>query len=204
MFTIYINNKPLTLANTEDAQQFNHSETLMVARYVGKAKYLHHYIDLLEKSNKMERVVVYSDNFAKMRKDFDGLFKIEEAAGGLVKNEKGEILMMYRRGSWDMAKGHIEKGESQEEAAIREVQEETGLENIELGAYLTTTFHSYRIKKKKRVQKITYWYDMYSTDKKLVPQTEEDIEKLEWMPIEKAKLLTPIYENIMLVLELNA
>lgn len=203
MLDIYINNTPLTLATTKEAKQFTHSETCMVARYVGKSKYLHHYIDLLEKSNKMERVVVFSNDFEKLKSHFESLFKIEEAAGGVVRNEKEEILMMYRRGSWDMAKGHIEKGETREIAAIREVQEETGLQNVELGEYLTTTYHTFRNKKNKRILKVSYWFNMTTTDKQLIPQIEEDIEKLEWMSLKKAKLQIPIYQNILVLLEMT-
>jgi 8-oxo-dGTP pyrophosphatase MutT (NUDIX family) len=202
MLNIYINNTPLTLATTKEAKQFTHSDTCMVARYVGKPKYLHHYIDLLEKPNKMERVVVFSNNFEQLKSNFESLFKIKEAAGGVVRNAQQEILMMYRRGSWDMAKGHIEEGETREIAAIREVQEETGLQNIELGSFLTTTYHTFRNKKNKRILKISYWFNMTTTDQQLVPQTEEDIEKLEWMPLEQAKLQIPIYQNILLLLGL--
>ncbi len=200
MLNIYINNVPLTLATTAEAQPFQLTPTQIVARYIGKPKYLHHYIDLLEKSTKMERIIVYSNDFEKLKSDFYSLFRIEEAAGGIVLNSRSEVLMMFRRGYWDMAKGHIEAGETQEIAAVREVEEETGLQNIELGDFATTTFHTFKNKKNKRILKISHWFRMFSDDTILVPQTEEDIEKLEWMPLEKAKNMKPIYENILYLL----
>ena len=63
------------------------------------------------------------------------------AAGGLVENEKGEILMMFRRGFWDLPKGKLDEGESIETCAVREVQEETGLQNVQLIYFLCKTYH---------------------------------------------------------------
>ena len=51
------------------------------------------------------------------------------AAGGLVTNENNELLMIFRRGKWDLPKGKLDKGETIEECAIREVEEETGIGN---------------------------------------------------------------------------
>jgi ADP-ribose pyrophosphatase YjhB (NUDIX family) len=52
--------------------------------------------------------------------------KIVMAAGGLVENEHGEILLIYRKKHWDLPKGKLDAGETLEECAVREVEEETG------------------------------------------------------------------------------
>ena len=65
------------------------------------------------------------------------------AAGGLVQNEQGELLMIYRRGKWDLPKGKLDKNETIEACAVREVMEETGLTNIELGKWIDTGYHLY-------------------------------------------------------------
>jgi 8-oxo-dGTP pyrophosphatase MutT (NUDIX family) len=126
------------------------------------------------------------------------------AAGGLVQNSKGEILLIYRRGFWDLPKGKLDAGESIPDCAIREVQEETGLKSIELGPFICTTTHAYYDKwLSKEVEKQTHWYAMLSlANETLVPQTEEDIEKIEWVPVnELPQYLLQTYPTIRTVFE---
>ncbi len=102
------------------------------------------------------------------------------AAGGIVENEEGKILLQYRRGKWDLPKGKLDEGETIEECAVREVEEETGLKNIQLGELLGVTNHYY-IEKGENIDKETYWYAMkVSGEQRLIPQTEEDIMELRW------------------------
>jgi 8-oxo-dGTP pyrophosphatase MutT (NUDIX family) len=126
------------------------------------------------------------------------------AAGGLVRNSKDEILLIYRRGFWDLPKGKLDAGESIPDCAIREVQEETGLKSIELGPFICTTTHAYYDKwLSKEVEKHTHWYAMLSlANETLVPQTEEDIEKIEWVPMEQLhQYLLETYPTIRTVFE---
>jgi 8-oxo-dGTP pyrophosphatase MutT (NUDIX family) len=126
------------------------------------------------------------------------------AAGGLVRNSKDEILLIYRRGFWDLPKGKLDTGESIPDCAIREVQEETGLKSIELGPFICTTTHAYYDKwLSKEVEKHTHWYAMQSlANETLVPQTEEDIEKIEWVPMEQLpQYLLKTYPTIRTVFE---
>ncbi len=125
------------------------------------------------------------------------------AAGGLVENEKGELLMIYRRGKWDLPKGKLDEGESIEACAIREVEEETGLRNTDLGTLITITHHDYFDRHlQKEVKKETYWYSMkVSGDQRLVPQEEEDITDIRWVKEnELAELLDNSYPNIVEVI----
>jgi len=106
--------------------------------------------------------------------------------------------VIYRRDFWDLPKGKIDKGEGTEAAALREVEEETGLKNLELGDFLTETYHTYRSKKNKRILKRTYWYQMHSTQEELIPQAEEDIEQALWIPPQEfLDHNKPVYENIL-------
>lgn len=109
--------------------------------------------------------------------------KTIQAAGGLVLNEKQEILMIFRRGKWDLPKGKLDEGETIEECAVREVMEETGLTKIDLGPLLNITHHTYfDTWLKEEVIKETHWYTMQaSSDEPLIPQTTEDIERIEWV-----------------------
>jgi 8-oxo-dGTP pyrophosphatase MutT (NUDIX family) len=108
-------------------------------------------------------------------------FKYIEAAGGLVFNEKKELLVIVRRGKYDLPKGKKEKNEHIPTTAIREVEEECGVSGLKIISPLPSTFHIYPLKNK-HVLKQTFWYKMEATSQKLSPQTEEEITHTEWMP----------------------
>jgi 8-oxo-dGTP pyrophosphatase MutT (NUDIX family) len=116
-----------------------------------------------------------------LKEDFFGLFKRVEAAGGLVRNEKGERLFIFRLGKWDLPKGKLAKDETPEEAAIREVTEETGLTGLRITGSLPPTFHIYT-RKGKQILKRTSWYEMEAkSSQSLVPQAEESITVVKWV-----------------------
>jgi 8-oxo-dGTP pyrophosphatase MutT (NUDIX family) len=183
MYKIYINDRPLTLCDPlEMAQKGTPKDGHLVARYPGKPKFILNYVDLLEKgSPQVEEVTLFHTDLEELWEDFRGHYKILEAAGGLVRNFAHQWLLIYRLDSWDLPKGKIDPGETPEEAAVREVQEETGLTSLTLGEQLPTTYHTYRDKKDRRILKPTYWYLMDTPETKLTPQTEENIEQAVWM-----------------------
>ena len=135
-------------------------------------------------------------------KDYTKDKTIIEAAGGLVFNEKNELLMIFRRGFWDLPKGKLDEGETLEQCAVREVQEETGIQNIKLGSFLTTTYHTYS-HKGQTILKPSHWYKMVNWgNETLIPQTEEDITAIQFVSKEMAyKLLDEMYPTIKLVVE---
>ena len=121
------------------------------------------------------------------------------AAGGLVFNEQNELLMIFRRGKWDLPKGKLDAGETVEACAVREVQEETGLITIELENLIGKTYHEYFDKwVNENVVKESWWYKMKSSvNEKLIPQVEEDIELIEWVDKKNfRKYLDNSYRNI--------
>ncbi|NCI46344.1 NUDIX hydrolase [Sediminibacterium soli] len=126
------------------------------------------------------------------------------AAGGLVLNEKNELLMIHRRGKWDLPKGKLDKGESIEQCAVREVEEETGLRNIRLGQLIGIGYHEYFDKYLgEDVIKESHWYAMTAdSTQPLIPQTEEDIADIRWVKdAELRKCLENTYPNILDIVE---
>ncbi len=201
MYKVFINETPLILTNSESVlPEWKNDSRILVVQYPGKKKYLLNYIDLLEKSQRHHKIVIFHTDFNSMWNDFLSLYKSIEAAGGVVFNDKNEVLVIYRRNSWDLPKGKIDEGESPEQAAVREVQEETGLVKVNLSKHLHDTYHTYEMKGK-RILKKTYWYEMRTTDIHLTPQYEEDIEKAEWVNLPSFLGSQPvIYASILDVL----
>jgi 8-oxo-dGTP pyrophosphatase MutT (NUDIX family) len=112
-------------------------------------------------------------------------FSVLEAAGGVVLNTQNELLMIERFRVWDFPKGKMEKNENCREAAVREVEEETGVNGLEIVNELPTTFHIYRFRNEWIVKK-TYWFLMSTRFAgTLNPQVEEDILRAEWVPNSK-------------------
>lgn len=122
------------------------------------------------------------------------------AAGGMVFNSKMEVLFIKRNNRWDLPKGRVEKREAIEDAAIREVMEETGVKKLELGEFITKTYHVFKRNGKWKL-KVTHWYTMHSDYKgELEPQEEEGIEKVRWKNFEKSqKALKNTYANVKLL-----
>jgi 8-oxo-dGTP pyrophosphatase MutT (NUDIX family) len=203
MYKIYVNGRPLVLATLpEDGFQPSSNPDDFITIYTGNPKSLLGYVDMLEKNNDFKQVTIYGKDGERLFREFSTQFTILEAAGGLVFNTAGQALLIYRLGTWDLPKGKIDPGETPEIAAVREVQEETGLKEVQLGPFLQMTYHTYRHLKKGRILKPTYWYQMATPETALTPQTEESIEKAEWKSIPdflQSKL--PVYPNIRMVLE---
>ena len=122
------------------------------------------------------------------------------AAGGKVYNSENKILFIKRNGKWDLPKGKVEIDEQLETAAIREVEEETGVTSLEITKFLYKTFHIYKRNGTFKL-KVTYWFEMKTShDDILIPQTEEGITKVKWKNKRKTrKALENSYANIRLL-----
>ena len=120
---------------------------------------------------------IEDDQFDSFRSDYTEI----PAGGGLVSNKNGEYLLIYRHKLWDLPKGKQEPGESISECALREVQEETGLQDLELGELICVTHHTYRAFGL-NILKHTTWYRMTDNrEEPLLPQLEEDITGAQWV-----------------------
>src|SRR5664279_4497884 len=119
--------------------------------------------------------IILHENFQKLQKEFFKHFKLVKAGGGLVKNKAREILLIFRRGKWDLPKGKLADNETLSECALREVTEETGLTQIEVDIEIGITYHTY-VEFGKHLLKESHWYLMNTKKREpLIPQVEEDI-----------------------------
>lgn len=125
-----------------------------------------------------------------------------EAAGGLIEDISGNILLIFRRGHWDLPKGKIDPGESPHLAAVREIEEETGLILSDPGNPIPPTYHCYEWSGK-RVLKKTHWFRFrYAGDSTLRLQKEEDIEEGRWMTKSEIRSIREqIYPSLWSVLD---
>ena len=118
------------------------------------------------------------------------------ASGGVVFNND-KLLMIFRNGFWDLPKGKMEPNESELESAIREVEEECGIDKLSVIKFLKNTYHTY-VEDDQPILKKTSWYLMSSdSKKKLTPQKSEGISKAIWVSKNEISCkLDNSYENI--------
>lgn len=107
--------------------------------------------------------------------------KMIKAAGGLVGNEGNQFLFIFRNGKWDLPKGKLDSGERTKDAAVREVEEECGIQISSIGNKICNTYHIYEMNKE-RILKKTSWYWMSAVNQnELTPQIEEGITDVRWL-----------------------
>jgi 8-oxo-dGTP pyrophosphatase MutT (NUDIX family) len=119
--------------------------------------------------------------------------KLVAAAGGIVWRygedlSEPEVLMIFRNGYWDLPKGKLEKNETIEMCAVREVSEEVGSSIPTIINKIGTSYHEYDEKGKKKTRgKTTHWYSMiFTKQEELLPEKEEGIEDVKWVPLSEA------------------
>jgi ADP-ribose pyrophosphatase YjhB (NUDIX family) len=149
------------------------------------------------RTTRVKRLYLTHDNPKKLLSGFKKKLPVTIAAGGVVQNEEGKLLFIYRKKRWDLPKGRIDKGETLEGAAKREVKEETGVKKIKVGKLAGVTYHVF--KRNNRYQlKETHWFFMKTSYKGvLTPEFKEDITKASWKNKSKtAKAIKKTYPNI--------
>lgn len=138
-------------------------------------------VHMFEQTDSLSRIYIPTEDTDAAYADLCAQFKNVDAAGGLVVNRRDDFLLISRNGLWDLPKGHREEGEDIEVTAIREVQEETGVDELELRDLICITDHCY-IRNGIWHLKHTWWYNMlYTKPVELIPQREEDISKAVWV-----------------------
>ena len=199
--TIYFDDKPVFLCDeiTPEINEYRHHPDAVFIDESSTAAInsLLHEI----KRPQFHAGIIFDNDFEKLKRDFFKHFELIKAGGGLVKNSSGNILLMFRRGKWDLPKGKLDEGESIEECAIREVEEETGLHHLTIIKPLAITYHTYNLFGKHNLKE-THWFLMQADDgETLIPQTEEDISEILWVEKEDLnKYLSNTFPTIEIVL----
>ena len=148
---------------------------------IGSSADIHDLVEMVEISDSLHRVYIPTDDVEETYRTICAEFREVNAGGGLVSNRRGDFLLISRNGMWDLPKGHQDPGEEISVTALREVEEETGIEHLLLGDLICITDHCYRRDGIWHL-KHTWWYNMLHTDPAdLTPQREEDISKAAWV-----------------------
>ena len=199
---IYFDDKPVYLCNeidTELKEILHHPDAIFIDEVSAPAiKSLLHEI----KKEAFHAGVLLHSDLDELKKDFFKQFDLIEAAGGIVQNDQKQMLFIYRLNKWDLPKGKVEKGENFEQAAIREVEEETGVINLQLKNKIGCTYHTYSAFGK-HFLKTTHWFHMRcSGEQSLVPQKEEHITAIKWIDMKDiAEPLENTYASIKEIVE---
>ena len=192
MYKVFVNERPLILTDkivTEgDGEYFmmNGDQVLAAVKALRKKK--------------LPKAYVYHPNREEILNKFTEYVPRVVAAGGVVTNGSGKVLFIYRNEKWDLPKGVCKKKESLMECAIREVEEETGVQNLTIENFLRTTYHIFKMKGKLRLKEV-HWYAMNTDyDGELVGEQTEGIEKVKWKGPKKIRLaLENSYINIRIL-----
>lgn len=198
IYRIYVNDKRIIL--TSDPKKAYHSDSKKITE-----KELHSVLAGMVNGNDSANFVLLTPAPGKILDNLKTEVAFIEAGGGLVRNEKGQYLFIFRHGKWDLPKGKLEPGERPEDGSIREVEEECGIIVRRLSEALEPTWHAYALEadppnvtRSKLALKKTYWYLMEAGDcSRMKPQAEEGITEVRWFfPHEFAVIRENTYDLI--------
>jgi 8-oxo-dGTP pyrophosphatase MutT (NUDIX family) len=188
---IYFNNKPLFVVSeiTREVEAYlHHDDAVFIDEFnIHTVKAMIHEMEL----PRIHAGVFLHNDVDAVLKAFKKKLFLVQAAGGLVYTDDHELLLIFRRGKWDLPKGKVDEGESIEACAVREIKEETGIDISRNEGPLCTTFHTYH-QFGKHILKESHWFLMKAEKSAFIPQAEEDIEKCEWVAVDR---LAPYMEN---------
>lgn len=158
---------------------------------------------LLKRSPQLKEVRIHCTELQEVWMMFCAGYKELAAAGGVVKDLEGRVLWIQRNGKWDLPKGKLEEGERLEEAAVREVEEETGISDVRITGEAFSTFHTYEAEGIVHL-KTTFWYPMTHDGRSTpgVPQAIEGITEVTWLlPPFPSQTLNNTFGSIQQVLD---
>lgn len=189
MYKVFTKELPIILTTEKDSfpeQEQFHIKSINLKKIAKKVK-----------KGILVSPVLYAKSEKKLFKHLHTKLPVVVAGGGLVMHENGKLLFIHRNGKWDLPKGKLDDGETIEEAAIREVKEETGAKKLQIVRYIGRTYHIFKWKEETRL-KLVHWYLMETSYKgDLKPQHNEGIDKAVWLDTEQVEdVLKDSYANI--------
>ena len=198
---IYFNDKPLVLTTDGDEFQSNNAGSKGFQIFSG-ANIRNFNLALHQMENPGTLGCIIEDSsVVALQECLQNLYTPIDAGGGLVFNDAGALLMIFRRGKWDLPKGKLDPGETMEECALREVSEETGVRGLTATGKLIDTYHIYMMHDELMLKRTAWYRMMSSSTEKLRPQKEEQIMEAKWVSLaELPTLAAKSYEAIREVL----
>lgn len=189
MYKIFVEEKEIILTNVQDFFEKNKSFPIDEVS-------MEEIMNELQKK-KVKKIVLFHPKEAKLLPKFLKKLPLVRAGGGIVFNEKKEILFIKRKGKWDLPKGKLEKEEDLRDCALREVMEETGIQDLHLERFHAVSYHIFKRNGIFQLKE-THWFQMFSSfSGEFSPQIEEEIEKVKWISEENLeKILQKSYPNI--------
>jgi len=173
---IYYNNK--FIGFNESIIQSSQNQTFKLYEKEDKESLKIIIADFLNEAN-LNSIIILNYDFETVFNYFKKEFSYIEAAGGFIEKNT-QFLFIHRLGKWDLPKGKLDKGETIEDAAVRECEEECAVTNLKIIKQLASTFHLYPYKKSFAIKQTFWFYMKTDYSKKLVPQTEENIDEVLW------------------------
>ncbi|MEZ4936544.1 MAG: NUDIX domain-containing protein [Crocinitomicaceae bacterium] len=182
MYKVFIESRQIILSKISEKKLTNISlqDTSEVRKNLGDIIF-----------NSTDDISIISDDLESLWTDFQSHFKLIRAAGGIVQKDK-KFLFIVRHGKWDIPKGKLEKGEDEEEGAIREIEEECNIHNPKIKKKICDTYHCYEMNGNMILKKSVWFHLKYKGDDQLIPQTEEGISEVRWL---KRKEFDKVREN---------
>ena len=204
MYKVFFNASSITLCTEiEISSKHNNAQVIEIEKHTPMLPFV---VELEQNKNK-KNIVFTGNNLAELWENFKKQFIQIKAAGGVVINKGSRILVIKRFSYWDLPKGKIEKKETIEEAAIREVEEECGISGLKIQKEIGSMYHIYRSpfhpEPNNLVLKETVWFEMlYSGCETPKPQTSENIEEVRWMTKEELpEFFNNTYPNLIELME---
>jgi len=198
-YEIHIDGRPLVIAGSDEVPVPPANWLVLRVddpREVGPA------VKQFEQRTELAGLLLHGSDVPRIWKEFRSRYVFVQAAGGAVTDEQGRLLAIHRLGRWDLPKGKVDKGEEIPAAAVREVQEECGLVNVNLEAPLCDTWHTYERKGERHLKRTDWFLMRASAKEQLVPQTDEDISEVRWLDLsEVQRMKGETYPSLVSVVE---
>jgi 8-oxo-dGTP pyrophosphatase MutT (NUDIX family) len=195
MYKVFFNERKVFL--TDNFEKHFNTKYGLFYKYQNQEE-LEDLLDFYRNLRKIDTLYIIHDDIEELRNYFRACYLNINAAGGLVKDRQGKILIIKRRNKWDLPKGKVDRNEDFQQTAIREVKEECGISDIQIIQPLLSTYHTYKLDGRPVLKK-TSWFEMlYSGTGSPEPQLKEHITEVKWFSkSELGEVIKNTYPSIL-------